>query len=160
VFNVVAAATFVVLLARNASTLPVLPSTLIGLTSLSALAYVTTKAVSDQRPVISSIVVATDVGGTTAESSIRVKTLVDIRGANFVVPGATDVEDLAQVRVRFGTVEVGVEGKRPDGTPNPTARSILVHVPTLADGTTSVEVRAITAAGVESNSYTLALTAS
>lgn len=157
VFNVVAAATFVVLFARDAAKLPVLPSTLVGLTSLSAMAYVTTKAVSNQRPVISSIVVAT-VGGSTMSASISVDTWVDVRGSNFVVPGAAEVEDLAQVRVRFGTVEVGVEGTRPDGRSNPTASSVLVKIPTLPAGTASVDVKVITAAGVESNIYPLSLT--
>lgn len=156
VFNVVAAATFVVLLAGEPSKLPVLPSTLVGLTSVSALAYVTTKAVSNQRPVISSIVVATVGGSTTAAAKIGADQWVDIRGSNFVVPGATEIEDLAQVRVRFGTVEVGVEGRRPDGRANPTASSILVKIPNLSAGTVNVEV--ITAAGVESNTYPLPLT--
>lgn len=155
VFNIVAAATFVVLLARDPSTLPVLPSTLVGLTSLSALAYVTTKAVSNQRPVISSVVVAT-VGGASMQS-FSVGALVDIRGTNFVVPGAAEIEDLSQVRVRFGTVEVGVEGTRPDGKPNPIASSVIAQIPSLAAGTTSVDVKVITAAGVESNPYPLAL---
>jgi hypothetical protein len=89
--------------------------------------------------------------------SFSVGALVDIRGTNFVVPGAAEIEDLSQVRVRFGTVEVGVEGTRPDGKPNPIASSVIAQIPSLAAGTTSVDVKVITAAGVESNPYPLAL---
>jgi hypothetical protein len=153
-FNLVAALAFIVMLIRDPTTLPVLPETLIGLTSLAALTYVTTKAVSNQRPVISTIVAATPDG--MAGTKITDDTAVDIRGANFVVPGADDVHDLAEVRVRFGTIEVGVEGKRPDGTLNPTANSIYVVVPHLTLAQPGhVDVVVVTATGVQSEKYPL-----
>ncbi len=159
VFNLVAAAAFVVMLSKTPTELPVLPDTLVALTSIAALSYVTTKAVSNQRPTITTIVAASVTGA--GPASIEVGTLVDIRGANFVVAGTDTLEDLAQVRVKFGTVEVGVLAKRPDGTVSVSASSIYVNVPEFGVTTfpANVHVIVVTATGAQSEPYPLLVSA-
>jgi hypothetical protein len=153
VFNLVTAAAFVVLLAKNPNQLPQLPSALVALTSVAALAFITTKTVSNQRPVISSVTSAEPSGVTIVEGS-----LIEIHGSNFVVPGAEEIEDRSRIRIRFESTEVGVEPlKRTDGRPNPTASSIYVKVPALPTGVTQTAITVITAAGVESNTYPFTL---
>lgn len=149
-FNVVTAAAFVVLLGKHPDRLPGLPDTLVGLTSIGALAFITTKTVSNQRPLISTIVSVSSSAGPPTDGD-----LVEIRGANFVVPGADKVEDCAQMRVRFDSIEVGIEpGLLENGSPNPTSSRVRVRVPLGLAGTQTL-VTVVTPVGVETNAYPL-----
>jgi hypothetical protein len=119
--------------------LPVLPETLIGVTSVSALAYVTTKAVANQKPSISAIVLADTAQGTTITGG----GLLEIRGFNFVVDGVTNTS-ATQVRfAKSGDASTKFEvGANVDDKANPPRRveanRLLVKVPAcLRQGATS-----------------------
>jgi hypothetical protein len=150
-FSMIALVYFVAEFAAHPTGLPVLPSGLVGLTGVSALAYTGNKAVTSNPPAISTITRALGSG------PIRPGTTVDIRGANFVPEGASTEEQLANVRVRFGDREVPViPVPQGDRYVNPTRNLVTVVVPADVPAGT-VEVVVVTAADVQSNGYPLAV---
>lgn len=149
VFNLAAVFIFAALLAANPNSLPALPTTLVGLTSLSALTFIGVKVTTSNAPQILSIVQAAPVR---TGAPTRSRTQVEIRGLNFTPPGATDPEYRAEVRVTFGTIDVAP-------LPGDVTNTVIkVDVPEhLPDGTTSVDVVVTTAAGVQTPKFALAV---
>ncbi len=148
VFNLVALVWFAAELIQTSTKIPSIPPLLVGLTGISALGYTAAKAAESNQPVISSITrrLGTALGG------IRAGELVEVRGANFIPPGASTEEFLPQLVVRFGAVDVlpEIETDRQRRVISPTATSIVARVPeTVQAG--SVDISVVTAAGAESN---------
>jgi hypothetical protein len=153
-FNVLAVGVFAVMLVRQPDVLPSLPSTLVGLTSLAAGTYVANKAIAANKPLINSIVLRDTTGG--GQAAFRPNSNIEIRGVNFIPPGAASIDQRLAIRVRFDTVEVGVPLAAPVGEMSaPTDDSIHLQIPQISQETVNVVV--VTAAGLESNSYPLRL---
>jgi hypothetical protein len=158
-FNLVAIVWFLGALIADPSNLPVIPAGLVGLTSVSALTYTASKAAASNAPVVRSVTRRLTPGAATSSGDgIRASDLVDIRGLNFIPPGADT--SLANLRVRFGTIDVVPEVSSSDAadrsqnvsTTYPTDAFIVAQVP--AAGLTAgqpVAVKVLSAGGVESN---------
>ncbi|WP_328537153.1 hypothetical protein [Streptomyces sp. NBC_00344] len=134
-------------LARRPDQLPDLPWGLALLVAVSAVTYFAGKYAEGGRPVVLSVVRAREAGD--LDAPIRTGDDIEIRGAGFVPPGARTPDRLARMMVRIGTVHVHVplvpvEG----GFANPTDTVLVVPVPVEVEPG-RVEVRVITAAGVE-----------
>jgi hypothetical protein len=164
-FNCVAIAIFIVMLANQPSELPEIPETLVGLTSVSALAYVTTKAVANQKPLISTIVRA----DTTTADTFNPGSPIEIRGFNFVPEGANG-EDLNATRVRFkSSVESGptwvVGADQTADNRDPVKKIARVEsgrvYATIPPAITpaAYDVQVVTVTGAESDGYRLTVTA-
>ena len=93
-FNVLALVFFFAAFLSSPTKLPDLPPGLVALTSVSALAYATNKAIARNAPVITAVSKATGAG------PIRPGDIVVIRGTNFVPPGAEDDEFLTLVSAK------------------------------------------------------------
>ena len=137
-FNLVALTYFAFALAKNPAALPTIPSTLVGLTSVSALTYLGNKVVSSNQPTISSVSIVSG----SADGSLKAGTVIRIIGANFT-PYENQPETPAVVL--FNKLEVAptkltnteIEAKTPAG---------------LASGTVKISVR--TTAGTVTNAET------
>lgn len=149
VFNLVALVWFTAALVVESTGLPAVPPVLVGLTSVSALGYTAAKSAEANQPLINSVTRRLGAGA----GGIRPGDLVEVRGVNFVPPGAGSEEFLAQLVVRFNGIdvlpEIGVDGE--GRVLSATNTSLVARVPnTLAAG--FVDVSVITAAGAESAS--------
>lgn len=111
-FNLVAMIWFVGAIIATPAVLPVIPPALVGLTSLSALTYTASKAATRNAPVIQSVTLHVE-PREPAGDGIRPGALVDIRGINFIPPGAGETKAVITTRVQFGNVM---------SPPNPTRR--------------------------------------
>jgi hypothetical protein len=156
VFNLVALVYFTIALIQDQSGLPPIPPVLAGLTSVAALGYTAAKTAEANQPVIASVTrrLGAAVGGA------RAGELVEIRGMNFVPPGAASQEFVSGLAVRFGTTDVlpEVERDSQQNVTSPTDTSIIARVPeTLPAGT--VDVTVITASGAQTLPYTLSILA-
>lgn len=134
-------------LARRPDQLPDLPWGLALLVGVSAVTYFAGKYAEGGRPVVLSVVRAREAGD--LDAPIRTGDDIEIRGAGFVPPGARTPDRLARMMVRIGTVHVHVplvpvEG----GFANPSDTVLTVPVPVEVEPG-RVEVRVVTAAGVE-----------
>lgn len=152
VFNIVALTWFVGALIDSPSKLPDIPDLLVGLTSISAIGFVAAKGVASNRPVVTSVIRLLDVPSENAET-IRPGDPVEIRGANFVPPGAGSQELLSRIVVKFGDTQVTptfVVGDR-SIVRSPRNELIIARVPqSVGPGVARVSV--VTAAGIESES--------
>ncbi|MFB7744841.1 hypothetical protein [Streptomyces sp. NPDC056132] len=136
-------------LARRPDQLPDLPWGLAALVLVSAATYLTGKCAEGARPVVLSVVRAREAGD--LDAPIRTGDDIEIRGAGFVPPGAGTPDRLARVVVRIGAVHVHVPLiPVPGGFANPADGVLTVPVPVDVEPG-RVEVRVVTAAGVETN---------
>ncbi|MFF4184558.1 hypothetical protein ACFYZ9_15315 [Streptomyces sp. NPDC001691] len=136
-------------LARRPEQLPDLPWGLAVLALISAATYVAGKYAEGGRPVVLSVVRAREAGD--LDAPIRTGDDIEIRGAGFVPPGAGTPDRLARMVVRIGAVHVHVPLiPVPGGFANPTDGVLTVPVPVDVEAG-RVEVRVVTAAGVETN---------
>lgn len=136
-FNLVALGWFWVGVAHLRSPgLPSLPPTLVGLTSAAALTYVGNKATLANAPIITS----------TVPSATKPYENLVIRGRNFVPAGSPAVtDDLARgIKVTIGGMPaLVIEGKDSE------VRVTVPHDPEAKAGEDKVEIKLMTAAGVE-----------
>ncbi|CAM5537771.1 membrane protein [Streptomyces xanthochromogenes] len=136
-------------LAREPDQLPDLPWGLAVLVLVSAATYLAGKYAEGARPVVLSVVRAREAGD--LDAPIRTGDDIEIRGAGFVPPGAGTPDRLARMVVRIGAVHVHVPLiPVPGGFANPTDGVLTVPVPVDVEAG-RVEVRVVTAAGVETN---------
>ncbi|WP_410536995.1 hypothetical protein [Streptomyces sp. KL2] len=149
----VAAVFAAVRLARRPGELPDLPWGLALLVAISALTYLAGKYSEGGRPVILSVVRSREVGD--LDAPIRTGDDIEIRGSGFVPPGAEAPDLLARTTVRIGTVHVHVPlVPVAGGFANPADTVLTVPVPVDVEPG-RVEVQVITAAGVETNRYSI-----
>ncbi|MGW1377575.1 hypothetical protein ACWD6P_25350 [Streptomyces sp. NPDC002446] len=151
--NAAVVAFALVRLAARPGQLPQLPWAMVALVALSGATYLMGKLVAGGRPVILSVVRARELGDLAAP--VRTGDDIEIRGVGFVPPGATTPDRLARTVVRIGGVHVPVPlVPVPGGFANPTDGVLTVPVPVDVEPG-RVQVRVITAAGVETNGYPL-----
>lgn len=132
---------------------PSLSWVLCCLVLVSAAGYLTGKVVEGGRPVILSVVRARELGDLAAP--IRTGDDIEIRGSGFLPPGARTPDRLARTVVRIGAVHVPVPLiPVAGGFANPSDGALIVPVPVDVEPG-RVEVRVITAAGAETNGYTI-----
>nr|WP_188276587.1 hypothetical protein [Streptomyces sp. CBMA152] len=143
-------------LARRPEQLPDLPWALALLVAVSALTYFAGKYAEGGRPVVLSVVRAREAGD--LDAPIRTGDDIEIRGAGFVPPGAGTPDRLARMVVRIGAVHVHVPLiPVTGGFANPTDTLLTVPVPVDVEPG-RVEVRVVTAAGVETNRISIDVT--
>ncbi|MFH9425604.1 hypothetical protein [Streptomyces sp. NPDC017529] len=151
--NVAAVSFALVRLARDPSRLPDLPWSGTAVVVIGSLMYLAGKYAEGGRPVVLSVVRAREPGDLAAP--IRTGDDIEIRGAGFVPPGAEDPDLLARTVVRIGAVHVHVPlVPVAGGFGNPTDGVLTVPVPADVEPG-RVEVRVVTAAGVETNACTI-----
>ncbi|GAA2510903.1 hypothetical protein [Streptomyces longisporus] len=156
VISTVAVLFAAVRLARRPDQLPDLPWGLAVVVLVSAATYVAGKYAEGGRPVILSVVRAREAGD--LDAPIRTGDDIEIRGAGFVPPGAQGADRLTRMVVRIGTVNVHVPlVPVTGGFSNPTDAALTVPVPAEVEPG-RVEVQVVTAAGVETNRYTIDVT--
>ncbi|MEU3347421.1 hypothetical protein ABZ723_20990 [Streptomyces sp. NPDC006700] len=156
VISAVALVFAAVRLARRPDQLPDLPWGLAVVVLVSAATYLAGKYADGGRPVVLSVVRAREAGD--LDAPIRTGDDIEIRGAGFVPPGAQGADRLARMRVRIGPVNVHVPlVPVAGGFSNPTDAALTVPVPADVEPG-RVEVQVVTAAGVETNRYTIDVT--
>ncbi|MEE1940631.1 hypothetical protein V1L54_14650 [Streptomyces sp. TRM 70361] len=140
-------------LARRPGELPDLPWGLALLVAVSALTYLAGKYAEGGRPVVLSVVRSREAGD--LDAPIRTGDDIEIRGSGFVPPGAEAPDRLARTTVRIGAVHVHVPlVPVVGGFANPADTVLTVPVPVDVEPG-RVEVQVITAAGAETNRYTV-----
>ncbi|MGW3728518.1 hypothetical protein [Streptomyces sp. NPDC000851] len=143
-------------LARRPDQLPDLPWGLAVVVLVSAATYLAGKYAEGGRPVVLSVVRAREAGD--LDAPIRTGEDIEIRGAGFVPPGADGADCLSRMVVRIGAVHVHVPlVPVAGGFSNPTDSLLTVPVPADVEPG-RVEVRVVTAAGVETNAYAIDVT--
>ncbi|MDT0434210.1 MULTISPECIES: hypothetical protein [Streptomyces] len=143
-------------LARRPDQLPDLPWGLAVVVLVSAATYVAGKYAEGGRPVVLSVVRSREAGD--LDGPIRTGDDIEIRGAGFVPPGAQGADRLARMVVRIGTVDVRVPlVPVTGGFSNPRDAVLTVPVPVDVEPG-RVEVRVVTAAGVETHGYAIDVT--
>lgn len=156
VISAVALVFTAVRLARRPDQLPDLPWGLAVVVLISAATYVAAKYAEGGRPVILSVVRAREAGD--LDAPIRQGDDIEIRGAGFVPPGAQGADRLSRMTVRIGAVHVHVPLiPVTGGFSNPTDTVLTVPVPADVEPG-RVEVQVVTAAGAETNRYTIDVT--
>ncbi|MFJ3497440.1 hypothetical protein ACIPPJ_28135 [Streptomyces sp. NPDC086091] len=156
VISAVALAFAAVRLARRPDQLPDLPWGLAVVVLVSAATYLAGKYADGGRPVVLSVVRSREAGD--LDAPIRTGDDIEIRGAGFVPPGAQSADRLARMVVRIGAVHVHVPlVPVAGGFRNPTDTVLTVPVPVDVEPG-RVEVQVVTAAGVETNRYTIDVT--
>ncbi|MFB8775850.1 hypothetical protein [Streptomyces broussonetiae] len=143
-------------LARRPDQLPDLPWGIAVVVLVSAATYFAGKYAEGGRPVILSVVRAREAGD--LDAPIRTGEDIEIRGAGFVPPGAGTADRLSRMVVRVGAVHVHVPlVPVSGGFSNPTDNLLTVPVPVDVEPG-KVEVRVVTAAGVETGAYVIDVT--
>ncbi|MFD7278944.1 hypothetical protein ACFV80_18365 [Streptomyces sp. NPDC059862] len=143
-------------LARRPDQLPDLTWGLAVVVLVSAATYLAGKYAEGGRPVVLSVVRAREAGD--LDAPIRTGEDIEIRGAGFVPPGADGADRLSRMVVRIGAVHVHVPlVPVAGGFSNPTDGLLTVPVPADVEPG-RVEVRVVTAAGVETNAYAIDVT--
>ncbi|MCQ9133124.1 hypothetical protein [Streptomyces hilarionis] len=156
VIGAVALAFAAVRLARRPDQLPDLPWGLAVVVLVSAATYLAGKYAEGGRPVILSVVRSREAGD--LDAPIRTGDDIEIRGAGFVPPGAQTADRLSRMVVRIGPVHVHVPlVPVTGGFSNPGDDVLTVPVPADVEPG-RVEVQVVTAAGVETNRYTIDVT--
>ncbi|MFJ8106898.1 hypothetical protein [Streptomyces sp. NPDC096132] len=156
VISAVALAFAAVRLARRPDQLPDLPWGLAVVVLVSAATYLAGKYAEGGRPVILSVVRSREAGD--LDAPIRTGDDIEIRGAGFVPPGAQTADRLSRMVVRIGPVHVHVPlVPVTGGFSNPTDAVLTVPVPADVEPG-RVDVQVVTAAGVETNRYTIDVT--
>jgi hypothetical protein len=142
VFNLVALVYFFAALAHDPSSLPVIPDTLMGLTSASAAGYLGKKAVQSYVPTITSVVPSTVAQGSAFK----------VLGANFTGPSsppATTDDSSRGIIVTVG----GADAKPVDASVD--GELVVTAPPGIISGPTTLTV--ITAGGVSTDPASLTL---
>ncbi|MEU5807978.1 hypothetical protein [Streptomyces sp. NPDC047718] len=140
-------------LARFPDRLPRLPWALALLVALSAAVYLAAKYAEVTRPLVLAVVRRREPGD--LDAAVRPGDDIEIRGVGFVPPGAQTPEMLARLVVRIGTVHVHVPlVPVAGGFSNPADAVLTVPVPAEVEPG-RVELQVVTAAGVESNRYSI-----
>lgn len=153
VISAVALVFAAVRLARRPDQLPDLPWGLAVVVLVSAATYLAGKYAEGGRPVILSVVRAREAGD--LDAPIRTGDDIEIRGAGFVPAGAQGADRLSRMVVRIGAVNVHVPlVPVTGGFSNPTDTALTVPVPADVEPG-RVEVQLVTAAGVETNRYSI-----
>jgi hypothetical protein len=143
-------------LARRPDQLPDLPWGLAVVVLISAATYLAGKYAEGGRPVILSVVRSREAGD--LDAPIRTGDDIEIRGAGFVPPGAQTADRLSRMVVRIGPVHVHVPlVPVTGGFSNPADTVLTVPVPADVEPGRA-EVQVVTAAGVETNRYTIDVT--
>ncbi|MGW0579243.1 hypothetical protein ACWD25_25500 [Streptomyces sp. NPDC002920] len=156
VISAVALVFAAVRLARRPDQLPDLPWGLAVVVLVSAATYLAGKYAEGGRPVILSVVRSREAGD--LDAPIRTGDDIEIRGACFVPPGAQSADRLSRMVVRIGPVHVHVPlVPVTGGFSNPTDAVLTVPVPVDVEPG-RLEVQVVTAAGVETNRYTIDVT--
>ncbi|GGT26869.1 hypothetical protein [Streptomyces chromofuscus] len=156
VISAVALVFAAVRLARRPDQLPDLPWGLAVVVLVSAATYLAGKYAEGGRPVVLSVVRAREAGD--LDAPIRTGEDIEIRGTGFVPPGAGTADRLSRMVVRIGPVHVHVPlVPITGGFSNPTDTLLTVPVPAEVEPG-RVEVRVVTAAGVETNAYVIEVT--
>ncbi|MXM62221.1 hypothetical protein GR925_01855 [Streptomyces sp. HUCO-GS316] len=156
VIGAVALVFVAVRLARRPEQLPDLPWGLAVVVLVSAATYVAGKYAEGGRPVILSVVRSREAGD--LDAPIRTGDDIEIRGAGFVPPGAQTADRLSRMVVRIGPVQVHVPlVPVTGGFSNPTDTVLTLPVPADVEPG-RVEVQVVTAAGAETNRYTIDVT--
>jgi IPT/TIG domain len=101
-FNLVAIGYFAVALARAPSVLPSIPSTLVALTSVSALTYLGVKVATSNPPTISNVLIT----NSPSDGFLYAGQTIKVVGGGFMTPAAGNVENLETAAVLFDHVEV------------------------------------------------------
>lgn len=149
--NAVVVVFALVRLAVRPTQLPAVSWGLVVLVALSGAVYLAGKVAEGGRPVILSVVRARELGDLAAP--IRTGDDIEIRGTGFLPPGAGTPDRLARTVVRIGAVHVPVPlVPVAGGFANPTDGVLTVPVPVDVEPG-RVEVRVVTAAGVETAAY-------
>ncbi|MER6412755.1 hypothetical protein [Streptomyces humidus] len=152
----VALAFAAVRLGRRPDQLPDLPWGLAVVVLVSAATYLAGKYAEGGRPVILSVVRSREAGD--LDAPIRTGDDIEIRGAGFVPPGAQTADRLSRMVVRIGPVHVHVPlVPVTGGFSNPGDDVLTVPVPADVEPG-RLEVQVVTAAGVETNRYTIDVT--
>ncbi|WP_374228441.1 hypothetical protein [Streptomyces sp. CNQ085] len=139
--------------ARRPGELPDLPWGLVLLVAISALTYLAGKYSEGGRPVILSVVRSREPGD--LDAPIRTGDDIEIRGSGLVPPGAEAPDRLARTTVRIGAVHVHVPlVPVAGGFASPADTVLTVPVPVDVEPG-RVEVQVITAAGAETNRYSI-----
>ncbi|MFI7500379.1 hypothetical protein ACIBVL_18130 [Streptomyces sp. NPDC049687] len=156
VISAVALVFAAVRLARRPDQLPDLPWGLAVVVLVSAATYLAGKYAEGGRPMILSVVRSREAGD--LDAPIRTGDDIEIRGAGFVPPGAQSADRLSRMVVRIGPVHVHVPlVPVTGGFSNPTDAVLTVPVPADVEPG-RVDVQVVTAAGVETNRYTIDVT--
>jgi preprotein translocase subunit SecG len=136
-FNTVALVYFAVALARSPQTLPNIPDTLVGLTSVSALTYLGAKVVSSNQPTITSV----SITSTPSNGLLHAGDEIKIIGSGFD-PAGGKPDSGSAIEVLFNGVAA-----RPDSTSD---TQLTVKVPPGLTGPASgqMSIAIITSAGV------------
>ncbi|MET9968704.1 hypothetical protein ABZZ80_22950 [Streptomyces sp. NPDC006356] len=143
-------------LGRRPDQLPDLPWGLAVVVLVSAATYLAGKYAEGGRPVILSVVRAREAGD--LDAAIRTGDDIEIRGAGFVPPGAQGADRLSRMVVRIGAVHVRVPLVPVNGGfSNPTDTVLTVPVPVDVEPG-RVEVRVVSAVGVETDRYVIDVT--
>ncbi len=112
-FNLVALGYFAVALARTPQSLPDIPSTLVALTSVSALTYLGAKVATTNPPKITSVLLTSSPSDGNLYAGQRIK----IVGSGFLPASTYDkAEHVQKLGVLFGSVEVQPEAGFSDST--------------------------------------------
>lgn len=159
-FSMLALLWFAATFASDPSGIPSLSTGLAALTSAGALVFIGNKAIAHDAPAISTIIRARGSGG------VRPGDRIVIKGINFVPPGAGgDLDTLTRLTVRFGEHSVPVvpivEGNASTAPEvrkavrNPLPDRIEVDTPLNLKEKETTEVKIVTAAGAESDVYSL-----
>lgn len=142
IFNIVALSYFFVALVKHATELPNLPDTLVGLTSVSALAYVGAKVTNTNAPVIKSISIAEG----PADGKLHPdQTVLRIVGDNLVLLNP-DQPEAGITKVLFGLKEADPKSVSP--------KEMTVKVPVGLTSGEVVYIRVRTGSNTVSEPYT------
>ncbi len=136
-FNLVALTYFGVALTRSSSVLPSIPTTLVGLTSVSALTYLGAKVVSSNQPMITTVTITSPGNG-----KLHGGDTIKIVGSSFNPPG-NEIENKTDIAILFDHVEIKPHPGFTDSVIHATVPPGLAHRP---NGNVDIAVR--TAAGV------------
>ena len=150
VFNLVALAFFAAALVKKPDQLPSMPTTLVALTSLSALTFLGAKVVTGSPPALVSAFIMT----TPSNGNLHYGDQLTVTGSGILAPstdGSTAPEDLQHVAVLIDTVAV-----YPDDPATVTDTQATVTVPAGLATTDkrNVALQLVTAAGVTTGSLT------
>ena len=144
-FNLVAIGYFAVALARTPAVLPSIPSTLVALTSVSALTYLGVKVATSNPPTISNVLITSS----PSDGFLYAGQTIKVVGSGFMTPAADNIENLETAAVLFDHVEV----KPQEGF---TDTAIEAVVPRGLGGTANgnVSIRVRSAADVVTEPFT------
>jgi hypothetical protein len=150
-FNLVALGYFAVALARHPDTLPQIPTTLVALTSVSALTYLGAKVVAANAPAITTVLLTSP-----SDGKLHAGDTVKIIGSGFQPPATTPgtaPEHSSELAVTFDRIAVYPAHVSPDNLSD-TAITAIVPPRLAGDANGNVSISILTAAGVQTSPFT------